>query len=263
MLTRAQIQQYAHRNGIGMQAQERDYIQTLLLYLLFRGTQELVFKGGTALRMVYHGNRYSEDLDFNGRDDPVWINGVWQIVITRLIDFGVFAQLRNEWISDVGVSFDVSYQGPLFDGRNRTKGKVRVDVNRRQEAVGTQRELVVPVYDDIRPFVVNVITPEQLLAEKIRALLMRSKPRDAYDIFLMLKQGVRLDFELVEAKLMPFEIVLSQENLEAALKKCQEEWERDLRALLPQFMSWEEVSKVLYPIFGLYNDASFNQKKNK
>jgi predicted nucleotidyltransferase component of viral defense system len=65
MLTRSQIQRFAQRQGIGVQSQERDYIQHLLLFLLYRRSQELVFKGGTALRMVYKGNRYSEDLDFN------------------------------------------------------------------------------------------------------------------------------------------------------------------------------------------------------
>ena len=67
MLTRAQIQRLAQRHSIGVQTQERDYIQHLLLFLLYSKSQSLVFKGGTALRIVYKGNRYSEDLDFNGR----------------------------------------------------------------------------------------------------------------------------------------------------------------------------------------------------
>ena len=66
MLTRAQIQRLAQRNTIGMQAQERDYVQHLLLQLLFNRSQDLILKGGTALRIVYHGGCYSEGLDFNG-----------------------------------------------------------------------------------------------------------------------------------------------------------------------------------------------------
>ena len=66
MLTRAQIQRLAQRNTIGMQAQERDYVQHLLLQLLFTRSQDLILEDGTALRIVYHGGRYSEDLDFNG-----------------------------------------------------------------------------------------------------------------------------------------------------------------------------------------------------
>ena len=65
MLTRTQIQRLAQRQRIGMQMQERDYLQHLLLLALTGHSQGLVFKGGTALRLVYRGNRFSEDLDFN------------------------------------------------------------------------------------------------------------------------------------------------------------------------------------------------------
>ena len=51
MLTRAQIQRLAQRHGIGVQAQERDYVQHLLLFSLYNKSQALVFKGGTALRI--------------------------------------------------------------------------------------------------------------------------------------------------------------------------------------------------------------------
>jgi predicted nucleotidyltransferase component of viral defense system len=56
MLTKAQIQRLAQRHGVGMQVQERDYLQHLLLWRLYSRSQELVFKGGTALRLVYRGN---------------------------------------------------------------------------------------------------------------------------------------------------------------------------------------------------------------
>jgi len=65
MLTRQQLQKIAQRHRIGLQAQERDYVQHLLLNQLYYRSQDLIFKGGTALRLVYGGNRYSEDLDFN------------------------------------------------------------------------------------------------------------------------------------------------------------------------------------------------------
>jgi len=186
MLTKAQIQRIAQRNGIGMQIQERDYVQHLLLWLLYSRSQGLIYKGGTALRMVYGGNRYSEDLDFNGQGDVAVLRSSWKKLVAQLRDFGVNAEMRREWESDVGYSFDISFQGPLYDGRDRSKGKVRVDVNRRPEEVAVRRELVTSEYDDVRPFVVTVLTPEHLLAEKIRAMLVRGMPRDLYDIWLLL-----------------------------------------------------------------------------
>lgn len=241
MLTKAQIQQIAQRSGIGMQVQERDYLQHLLLWLLYSRTQALIYKGGTALRMVYSGNRYSEDLDFNGPSDVAVLQSLWQEIVYRLRDFGISAEKRREWISDVGYSFDVSFQGPLYDGRARSKGKVRVDVNRRPEDVTVRRELIKSMYDDVRPFVVTVLTPEHLLAEKIRALLVRGKPRDLYDIWLMLNQGVQLDDGLLEGKLALYQMTWKRDALAAALDRVGTDWERDLRHLLPQFVPYEIV----------------------
>ena len=85
MLTKAQIQRIAQRNGIGMQIQERDYLQHLLRWLLYSRSQDLTYKGGTALRMVYGGNRYSEDLDFNGQGEVAVLQSHWQEIVAPLI----------------------------------------------------------------------------------------------------------------------------------------------------------------------------------
>ncbi len=239
MLTKAQIQRLAQRNGVGMQVQERDYLQHLILWLLYSRSQALIFKGGTALRLVYGGNRYSEDLDFNGPDDVAMLQSLWKEIVTGLGDFGVVAEMRNDWISDVGYSFDVSFQGPLHNGRDRSKGKVRVYVNRRPEQVQTRRELVTSEYDDVHPFVVTVLTLEHLMAEKIRALLVRGKPRDLYDIWLLLHQGVEPDAALIERKLALYEMRWDPKVLEEAVERIRADWERDLRPLLPQFVPYE------------------------
>ena len=104
----------------------------------------MIFKGGTAFRIAYRGGRYSEDLDFNARAltsaalrsyGPAWWLS-WRIMESW--------RERQDWQGDDGYSFDVSYRGPLYDGRDRTKGKVRVDLSLRGEEVETQRELVSP-----------------------------------------------------------------------------------------------------------------------
>ena len=245
MLTRSQIQRLAQRHGIGIQAQERDYIQHLLLFVLYSHSQELIFKGGTALRIVYKGNRYSEDLDFNGDVAVEKIKILWQNVIKELLEYGMQAEIRNEWQSDFGYSFDISYQGPIYDGRDRTKGKVRIDISMRHESVNTKRELVSSEYDDLRPFVATVLSPDHLMAEKVRALLVRSKARDVYDIWLLKNQGVAINKGLVEQKMRLYELTITRPVLEKALLKARGEWERDLRPLLPQNIDWDDVASQL------------------
>jgi predicted nucleotidyltransferase component of viral defense system len=250
MLTKAQIQRMAQRNGVGMQVQERDYLQHLILWLLYSRSQGLIFKGGTALRLVYGGNRYSEDLDFNGPQDVSVLQSLWEIVVAGLGDFGIGAEMRNAWSSDVGYSFDVSFRGPLYDGRDHSKGKVRIDVNRRPEEVESRRELVTSEYDDVRPFVVTVLTLDHLLAEKVRAMVVRGKPRDLYDIWLLLRQGSRPDPELIERKLALYGMSWEPGVLEGALEQVRADWERDLRPLLPQFVSYEDARQGVVGLFG-------------
>ncbi|RPH61774.1 MAG: nucleotidyl transferase AbiEii/AbiGii toxin family protein [Chloroflexi bacterium] len=251
MLTRSQIQRLAQRHGIGIQAQERDYVQHLLLFGLYSHSQELTFKGGTALRIVYKGNRYSEDLDFNGNLTVEKTKNTWQNVLRELIAYGLQAGIRNEWQSDFGYSFDVSYQGPIYDGRDRTKGKVRVDISLRRESVETKRELISPEYDDLRPFVATVLSPEHLMAEKVRALLVRNKARDMYDIWLLKNQGISINKELVEQKLKLYELTVTRSVLNAALLKAKGEWDRDLRPLLPQNILWDDVAGQLEKDWGV------------
>jgi uncharacterized protein len=248
MLTRPQIQRLAQRHGISIQAQERDYLQYLLLFSLYGRSQVLVFKGGTALRIVYKGNRYSEDLDFNGPADIPMLKSLWKSVLEDLGRFGINAEIRNEWQSAVGYSFDVSYQGPMYDGRDRTKGKVRVDISTRREKIDTQHILVSSDYDDVRPFVLTVISPEHLMAEKVRALLVRGKARDVFDIWLLTNQGVVVDRKLIEKKLALYEIPLTTQTLDDALDKAKADWTRDLRPLLPQLVSWKDAASQIGPV---------------
>jgi predicted nucleotidyltransferase component of viral defense system len=228
-----------------MHAQERDYLQHLLLGALYTRSQILVFKGGTAIRLIYRGNRFSEDLDFNGTGGISDLRKLWADVIADLADYGIQAEARNDWESEVGYSFDVSYRGPLHDGRDRSKGKVRIDINRRPEAVATRRELVNSEYDDVRPFVVTILTPEHLLAEKVRALLVRGAPRDLYDIWLLLGLGIAPDRALIDAKLALYGLAFSAAALRAAAGSLQANWERDLQPLLPQPLAYEDVWPVV------------------
>jgi predicted nucleotidyltransferase component of viral defense system len=265
MLTRTQIQRLAQRNHIGMQAQERDYLQHLLLMLFYARSQALIFKGGTALRLVYRGARYSEDLNFSAliSGEPVAapvriaeLRGLWQAVVADLRDFGAEGELRNVWEGGVGFSFDVSYEGPLYDGRGRSKGKVRVDVSLRGEPSATQRELVRSEYDDVRPFVVTVLSPEHLLAEKVRALLVRAKPRDLYDVWLMVEQGVALDADLIRQKLKLYEMTLTPTVVDAALARARADWERDLRPLLGQYVESDVTDRAAATLLRLAALAS-------
>jgi predicted nucleotidyltransferase component of viral defense system len=234
MLTKRQLQRIAQRHRIGLQAQERDYIQHLFLSVLYRRSQGLLFKGGTALRVLHRSPRYSEDLDFNSTLDLADTKALFRQAIADLARFGVMALARNEWESAVGYSFDLSFQGPLYDGRDRSKGKVRVDTNLRLEKVAVERRLVSPEYDDVVPFILTALTVEHLFAEKVRALLLRGKARDLYDLWFLIEQGQSVDLALINTKLALYETTFKLDRFQQHVEALKESWERDLHPLLAQ-----------------------------
>lgn len=236
MLTLAQLRRLAQRHRIGLQPQERDYLQHLFLYLLYTAPRHedvgFHFKGGTAIRIVYGSPRFSEDLDFNSDLSLDETRARLQTVVGELDTFGVQSVLRNERRGARGVGFELSYQGPLFDGRAVTKGKVRVDVSLRREQVVLEHPLITPAYDDVEPFILSVLSREHLFAEKVRALFVRAKPRDLYDLWFLLNRGVTADRALINAKLSLYDLTFDEPQLKKAVHAAQTDWERDLKPLL-------------------------------
>lgn len=249
MLTSAQLRRIAQRNRIGLQPQERDYIQHLFLFLLYSAPRRedvgLHFKGGTALRIVHRSPRFSEDLDFNSDLSLDETRTRLQTVVDELSVFGAQGILRNERRSPQGVGFELSYQGPLFDGRAVTKGKVRVDVSLRREQVELEHPFLTPEYDDVEPFILSTLSREHLFAEKVRALFVRAKPRDLYDLWFLLNKGISANRTLINTKLSLYELMFDSAKLEKAIHSVRTDWERDLKPLLALVPDFREVQMLV------------------
>ncbi len=66
MITRQFITELSTKNQTSEQNVAREYCQHLFLSYLYKraGAEKLLFKGGTALRVIFKSPRFSEDLDF-------------------------------------------------------------------------------------------------------------------------------------------------------------------------------------------------------
>ncbi|MBM3284005.1 nucleotidyl transferase AbiEii/AbiGii toxin family protein [Candidatus Gottesmanbacteria bacterium] len=254
MLTRNQLARIAQRNHLGLGVQERDYIQHLFLSLLYIKTQDLVFKGGTALRVAYNFARYSEDLDFNSQLSADKIKKILFKTIKDLGDFGIRAEFRNINIfkenGERGISGDISYQGPLFTGKAGSKGKVRIDVSLRGEEGETKRIVIAPKYDDISQFILTVFSLDEIFAEKVRALIIRGKPRDLYDVWVLLGSGIQIDYRLINKKLRLYQKTFNFSEFRRKIEDSEKEWNTDLRGLLPQILPFEATKNMVIAEFG-------------
>ena len=83
----------------------------------------------------------------------------------------------------------------------------------------------------------RTMSREEILAEKVRACLMRSRPRDLYDIWFLRSKGIVLDPKMIADKLRSYEefkaTMPSLEEIKERLAPIEGEWDRDLQALVP------------------------------
>ena len=253
MLTRDQLARIAQRNHIGLGAQERDYIQHLFLSLLYAKTQDFIFKGGTALRVAYNFARYSEDLDFNSFLPSEKVKELLAERVRELGNFGIKAEFRNLYVfkenGERGMNADISYEGPLFNGKSGSKGKVRVDVSLRGEEGETKKVVVAPKYDDVSQFVLTAFTLDVIFAEKVRALIIRGKPRDLYDVWVLLGSGVKINRQLINNKLALYKQSFDFKEFKKGVEESRRDWENDLQGLLPQTIPFKAAKNTVIADF--------------
>ena len=176
---------------------ERDYCLAWFLVGLSRTElcNQLVFKGGTALKRCYFADyRFSEDLDFSLAGEISFksiLAGLEDVYAEVKQSSGiVFAFLRNDRTSHLNShSFYLSYEGPLPAASPK---EVKVDITIKERfAFPIEDRPVLQGYDeyaDIPPGnKVRVYSLDEICVEKFLALTDRSRnePRDLYDFWYL------------------------------------------------------------------------------
>ena len=182
----------------------REYLQYKILEIIFNSkyAQNVVFLGGTALRIIYNNSRFSEDLDFDN----------FKLTEEQ------FADLANE------VKKGLELQGYEVEIKNVFKGAYRSYIrmpnvlfdnemsNLREEKIMIQIDTVPHSFDYKKDtkilnkfdvFTQIFTTPiDILLSQKIYAALNRSrtKGRDFFDVVFLFPQ-TKPNYEYLENKL--------------------------------------------------------------
>lgn len=242
MLTRKQLKS-VHNEDLPLHIFEQDYIQAVFLKELYRISEDLVFKGGTYLKHAHGLDRFSEDLDFTQTS-----NGTKKELdeaAQRLGNYGIQAEVNNWKETDNSLTARLHYQGPLYDGSERSKGNIDLEISKRDDILlePDWKRLFFP-YPETRTVICLGMKLEETMAEKLRALSMRNKPRDLYDIWYLLKQNVNVDRELYRKKMKSVGV-----NPGFRLDLDERTWKGDLKILLQRPPRFEdvisEVKKIL------------------
>lgn len=195
----------------------REYFQHLFLSYFYQQPKSecIYFKGGTNLRVLYHSPRFSEDLDFNcafvnfSEIEELMLNTLHQMEKENMSFILKEAKQTSGGFLAI-VSFE-SFNNPI---------DIQIEISQRNEE---KKGETMAISNDYIPFY-NVIsvTENQLVFEKIRALLARKKPRDFYDLYFILRKQM-----LIPDKNILFPKVLT------ALRITNINFEVELKQFLP------------------------------
>jgi predicted nucleotidyltransferase component of viral defense system len=184
MLNLKDLKKYIDRWQTTTEMVVREYLQNLFLEALYRmkGAEKLLFKGGTALRLIYQSPRFSEDLDFTGQNiyQTREIDDLFLMAMAEVEKFGMAISFKEAKPTTGGYLGLIHYEA--YDLRADMKFEVSLRHGR------TKPGIVAMVNSDLLPrYTLIQVLPEELVAGKMAALLSRHKPRDYYDLYFMLR----------------------------------------------------------------------------
>jgi len=178
MLTQTQARKFAIEQQTTIDNILKEHYQMYLLDLLFNSAWEknLVFKGGTALRLAFASTRFSEDLDFSLAGEVEFSD--FKSTVERIGK--IIPEARVKDIYDkrftyyARVMFDVDFQ-PVPIG-------VRVEVNKNTHDFEQTVALLHSPFNNLE-IIGRVYTLESILKDKIRIIINqeRREPRDLFD----------------------------------------------------------------------------------
>ena len=180
MLTQEQAQKLAVEQNTIVDNILKEHYQMYLLDVLFKSNFEknLVFKGGTALRLAYGSFRFSEDLDFSLQgntsfeDFKATIESITNIIpeakVKDIYDkhFTLYAQIM----------FTVDFK-PIPIG-------IKIEVNKGMKDFDQIVTLIKSTFNNIE-VTARVYTLEAILKDKIAIIEneVRREPRDLFDVW--------------------------------------------------------------------------------
>ena len=161
----------------------REYLQHLFLSLLYqeKGSESLLFKGGTALRIVWQSPRFSENLDFTGsKISTAQIESLLEIVLSKIERQGIRTDIEESKETSGGYLAIFHFRTDEYDSG------IQVEISRR---AGLKNVGVASLVnsDLLPPYILIHLNEKRLVSEKIQACLTRGKARDFYDLYFILR----------------------------------------------------------------------------
>jgi len=237
-----EIMNLSENKAEAIQQTFQEHLQkTILTYLSRKAAfNQIVFQGGTALRIFYNNPRFSEDLDF------VLKNPEEKYDLSKNT-----ATIKNH----IKNTYPFVEEIKIIIQKTNTKMQriiIKTTSDKPEQKAQIHLELAyIPSYQNqpkILPFppfnpAITVEEPIEILADKITALGLRDyiKGRDLWDIYyLTVEQNIKIDWNLVNQKIKDYDYTKKQylekiQNTKEQLKtKGRQILENEMKRFLPK-----------------------------
>ena len=274
MISKKEVLEQAKSFGLSPDTVEKDYVLGWMLYGIHSHSDlrsKWLFKGGTSLKKCFLETfRFSEDLDFTISDEK-----------HLSIDFlnKTFHEVADIIHERTGINFDkgqfkfkiidkengkksgqgkVHFNGPLQ--RKRGFSTIKLDLTNDEIVVlkPVKKKVHHPYSDNPGPGIsINCYAFEEVIAEKIRALAQRARPRDLYDVIHFFRnremiENPQLVYNILRKKcsfkyiqVPDFEAIRGHEKID----ELESEWKNMLAHQLPSLPPVEHFWNDLGPFF--------------
>jgi len=157
----------------------REFWEVVLLKGLFDSPEGkyLIFKGGTALRLVYGSPRFSEGLDFSLTADK--LKGKFALLIKNIIS--IYPELT---ITDLEEKY-YTYLGEIKITQDYLPSpfRIKIEISKRRERGYKSEISLISSPVSIMQCLGRVAALEQLYQDKLACLKDRAKPKDVFDMW--------------------------------------------------------------------------------
>jgi uncharacterized protein len=246
MISKEKLKEYAKIKNYNIGQAEKDYYQEIILFIMYQEMgKELMFKGGTALTKCYGFDRFSEDLDFTAKENKDFEKIISEGLKKFYLNFNIN---KEETQSSIKLIYKI--QGPLYINTPMSFCRIEIDISLREQIERKPNIKKIGLHiEEIPNFEVVVMNEEEILAEKVRAIMTRNKSRDLYDLYYLLKKNICINMELINKKLCFYNLKYSKKKFIVALKSKEKIWETELKHLVKSYPTYAECLKFVQSKF--------------
>lgn len=215
----------------------REYLQTKILSLIYQEavSKNLFFVGGTALRILWGLDRFSEDLDFDSVGiTPKEIQKLVKIVMHRLEQENTLAEFYQNTTTKK-YYYELRFPNLLkkLNLSSNAGEKLMIKLDIESTWRGQKRETV---FVNRYGLLATVVTKplNQMLVEKLAAYLGRKETqvRDLSDLVWLLSRGIKPDLTFAQINHLPSNLLLKARKKYISEKKYLSKTKIKLRPFL-------------------------------